>query len=273
MPQSTTIFVVGIAVVVVLAAAFWWRLTSPGRRLRLGAFTLYYTPAVTVDVASRVSQYLIRENFIDQRMDARLTREGATYQLQMICSGQPVESQLTACEVLAAGLSDDVFSGAAAEVQVCDTVFRPITVIRHRGRFGRRITMNAAHLFYLEGVIDSEAFDVATFLAQVGVFDDSPKIAQMNRNADGYEFRLAVEVDPLTPEMVDAERRLGSDLSQVLKGAPVVVHFGKGLLSTLRALHSRDGESGAVTSHFSSAAYRTEVLSVPGHLSDDTDNK
>ena len=58
--------------------------------------------------------------------------------------------------------------------------------------------MNAAHLFYLEGVTESDAFAVATYLAKVGVFDDAPKIAQLNRSADGYEFRLAVEVDPLS---------------------------------------------------------------------------
>jgi hypothetical protein len=59
-------------------------------------------------------------------MDARITREGATYQLQLICTGQPVESQVIACEALAAGLSDDVFAGAAVEIQVCDRIFRPI---------------------------------------------------------------------------------------------------------------------------------------------------
>lgn len=268
----TIVFVVlGSAIVVGLAAAFWWRLTSPGKRLRFGAFTLYYTQAVTVDVANRVAQHLMRENFTDQQMDARLTREGATYQLQLICSGQPVESQVIACEVLAAGLSDDVFAGAAVEVQVCDPIFRPISVIPHRGRFGRRITMNAAHLFYLEGVTDSEAFDVATFLAGVGVFDDSPKIAQMNRSADGYEFRLAVEIDPLTPEMVEEERRMARDLSQVLRGAPVAVHFGKRLLGTLRAVEPRAPEPGAADSDVPGGPYRTEVFCVPGHLSDGAD--
>ncbi|MCI0741538.1 MAG: hypothetical protein L0Y72_21090 [Gemmataceae bacterium] len=247
--MTIVVVVLGSAVVVGLAVAIWWRRTAPGKRLRLGSFTLYYTQAVMPLTASRVAQYLMRENFADQPMDARLTREGATYQLQLICSGQPVDSQLTACEVLTTGLSDDVFAGAAVEVQVCDTIFRPIYVIPHRGRFGRRITMNAAHLFYLEGVTDSQAFDVATFLARVGVFDDAPKVAQMNRSAAGYEFRLAVEADPLDPQMVEGARQMGRDLSQVLKGAPVAVHFGKGLLGTLRAVKPPPTEPGAANSH------------------------
>jgi hypothetical protein len=267
----TTFFVALVSALVVgLTAALWWRLAAPGKRLRFGAFTLYYTQAITVDEAGQVAQYLIRQNFADQSIDARLIREGATYQLQLICSGQPAESQVIACEVLAAGLSDDVFAGAAVEVQVCDTIFRPVSVIPHLGRFGRRITMNAAHLFYLGGVTDSEAFDVATFLAGVGVFDDSPKIAQMNRSADGYEFRLAVEVDPFTPEMVEGAHRLASDLSKVLTGAPVVVHFGKGLVGTLQAV-SPAGENGAINNHVPGGPYRTEVFCVPGQRSNGAD--
>ncbi len=260
----TIIFIgLGCALVGVLAAATWWRWTSPGKRLCVGSFTLYYPPAVTAGDAERVVQYLTRQNFTYQDMDARLTRQGAIYKLQLICSGQPAESQLMTCEVLAAGLSDDVFAGAAVEIQVCDAIFRPISTVPHRGRFGHRISMNGAHLFFLEGVADSEAFNVAAFLAGVGVFDDSPKISQMNRGADGYEFRLAVEVDPLTPEMIEGERQMASDLSRVVRGAPVAVHFCKGLLKTLRAAAPLTAESGAAARHVPVGPFRTEVFTVP----------
>ncbi len=236
---------IGIALIVGLAVAFWWRLTAPGKRIRFGAFTLYYSPALTEDLAKRVAQYLMRQNFSDQAMDARLLRAGAIWQLQLICSGQPAESQITACEVLAASLSDDVFAGAAVEVQVCDAIFRPMSRIRHRGRFGRRIGINAAQLFYLEGVTDEDALRVATFLAGIGVFDDSPKIAQMNRSADGYEFRLSVKVDPRTPEMVEGSRRMSSDLSRLLRGSMLVVRFCDGPLGrTLRTMEPREAEYG-----------------------------
>ncbi|HBI43706.1 MAG TPA: hypothetical protein DDY78_12775 [Planctomycetales bacterium] len=45
-----TIFLilVGSAIAVGMAVALW-RLTGPGKRLRLGAGNLYYTPAVTAD--------------------------------------------------------------------------------------------------------------------------------------------------------------------------------------------------------------------------------
>src|SRR5688572_1907051 len=159
------------ALIVGLAVALW-RLTGPGKRLRFGAVNLYYKRAVTPDEANSVGRHLMREKFTSRGMDARLTREGGTCQLQLICSfGQADDRQNIACEVLAAGLSDDVFAGAAVEVHVCDTVFRPVSVVAHRGRFGRRIAMNAAHLFYLEGVTDSEAFEAAVFLAGAGMFD------------------------------------------------------------------------------------------------------
>lgn len=264
--------VLGIAFVVGLAVIIWWRRTAPGKRLRFGAFTLYYTRAVRTDEANRAAQYLKRQNFADHRMDARLTRHGATCQLQLICSGQPVERQLLACEVLAAGLSDDVFAGAMVEVQVCDPIFRPFVVIPHQRRFGRRIAMNSANLFYLEGVTDAEAFDIATFLAGVGVFDDSPKIAQMNRNGDGYEFRLAVDVALLTPEMVEGECRMASDLSRVLKGALVAVHFCS-LSNTLRAGKWQIADLGPASSLIPRGPYRTEVFLVPGRRSEETDRE
>ncbi len=250
--------VVGLAVGLAIAV---WRLTGPGKRLRFGAINLFYTQAVTLDEANRVGRHLMREKFTDTEMDARLTREGNTYQLQLICShGQADERQDIACEMLAAGLSDDVFAGAAVEVHVCDTVLRPTSVIVHRGRFGRRIAMNAAHLFYLDGVTDAAALDVATFLAGVGVFDDAPKIAQMNRSGEGYEFRLAVEVDPLEPPMVEGARQMARDLSGVLRGAAVAVHFCRGLLGTLRV------REGPADTHVSGGPYRTEIYGVPDPL-------
>ena len=246
--MPTILLALAIIIVAAVAAAIWWRLTSPGKRLRIGTFTLYYTHSVTPDEANRVAQYLMQQNFSNQQMDARLIRQGAEYKLQLICTAQPVESQVVACEVLAAGLSDDVFTGAAVEIQVCDSIFRPFLAIAHRRRFGRRVAMNTAHLFYLDGVTDSDALTVATCLAKADVFDGAPKIAQMNRSADGYEFRLAVEVDPLAPEMVEGERRMASDLSKVLRGAPVAVHFGRGLLGTLRAEQMRVAENGTADS-------------------------
>jgi hypothetical protein len=261
---TTPLVLVGSALVVVLAAAVFWRLSAPGKRVRFGACTLYYTPAVTADVVDRVVRYLKRVQFSEEPMTARLLQQGATYQFQVIFSDPPFEHQVTVFEVLAAGLSDDVFSGAPVDVQVCDSGFRPFVVIPHRGRYGRRITMNAAHLFYLEEVTDEEAFSVATFLAGVGVFDDSPKIAQLNRSADGYEFRLAVKVDPQAPPMIEGGRRMSADLSAVLHGRPVAVTFCEGPLGrTLRTVQPQAEEGGTRPSHVPAGPYRTEVL-VPG---------
>jgi hypothetical protein len=168
--------------------------------------------------------------------DARLYRAGETYLLQLICStGQPDEKQNLASEVLAAGFSDVVVGGARVEVQICDSVLRPTSVIPHRSRFGRRMGMNAASLFFMDGVTEKEAGSVATFLAAAGLFNDSPKVAQLNRTGLGFEFRVAVNVDPLTDEMIAGQRDMAKDLSRmVLGGAPVQVHYGLGLAATLR---------------------------------------
>jgi hypothetical protein len=105
--------------------------------------------------------------------------------------------------------------------------------------------MNAASLFFMYGVSEKEASSVATFLAATGLFNDSPKVAQLNRAAEGFEFRLAVNVDPLTDEMIAGQRDMARDLSKnVLGGAPVQVNYCLGLSATLRVDSTRvaDGD-------------------------------
>jgi hypothetical protein len=251
--------VAGGIIVAGLAVAFWWWPDPRGKLIRFGAVRLYYSPELTADVVKGVVEYLERQQYTDFLMDARLLRQDGTYQFQIVFSAPPHEDRVTAFEVLAAGLSDDVFEGAAVEVQACDRVYRPYVVIPHRGRYGRRITMNAAYLFYLEGVTDPEAMSVATFLVGAGLFNDSPKIAQMNRGPDGYEFRLAVKVDPQTPERIEGASRMASDLSRVLR-APVAVEYCQGPLArTLRAVEPLDGEYRRERSHVSGGPYRAEV--------------
>ncbi len=256
-----TILIVSAIAIVVGWVVTLWRRSGPGKRLRFGAVNLYYTPSVSADEANRVGNYLLRQKLA---LDNRLTRIDTTYQLQLICyRGHRDEKQEIACEILAAGLSDEVFAGGAVEVHICDNIFRSISVVTHRGRFGRRIVMNAARLFYLEGVTDSQALEVATFLAAVGVFDDSPKVAQLNRNADGYEFRLAVDTDPLPPEMVEGARQMANDLSaKVLKNAPVAVDYCRGLRGTLRT------ESADIP-RATGGAYRSQVFHKSGEIESD----
>jgi hypothetical protein len=208
-----------------------------GKRLRLKGGSLYYAGSVTAEEAERAGRHLVERGYFEAGLtDVRLVREGTTYQLQLIgTAGPPDEEQNAACEVLAAVMSDKVLSGAAVEVHICDRILRPSAVIPHQGRFGRRIGMNAASLFYTGGVTEEDALRVATFLAAAGLFNESSKVAQLNRAGAGFEFRLAVEVNPLTTEMIEGQHQMASDLShKVLGGQPVEVHYCHGLAATLR---------------------------------------
>lgn len=225
--------IAGVALVAGLLAAVW-RLTRPKAYLWFGPAKLHFTPAVPRAEAERLGRFLVKRTY---RTDARVTKEGDVYQLQFACGpGRPTAEQELACEVLAAGLADEVFDGAAVEVRL-GAASPPAYAVRHRGRFGRRLAMNAAEVFYTPGVTDDEALNVATFLAGVGLFDDAPKLAQLNRTPAGYEFRLAVDVDPLTPEMAAGQSQMSHDLTRVLK-APATAHFCAGVLGTLLAVES-----------------------------------
>jgi hypothetical protein len=245
--------VVGGGALVIGAIVFARRVSrSAGKRLRLEGGSVYYAGLVTAQEAEHAGRYLGERGIFKAGLkDARLFRDASTYQLQLICSsGLPDETQNLAAEVLAAGFADDVVAGAPVEVQICDAILRPIAVIPHHGRFGRRLGMNAASLFYLDGVTFDEALNVATFLAAVGLFNESPKIAQLNRAGDGFEFRVAVNVDPLTTEMIDGQVQMAKDLSrQVMGGKPVDVQYCHGLAATLRTepAHVRPDEHDPMT--------------------------
>jgi hypothetical protein len=266
--------VLALAFVLALAIALRGR-GSLGKRLRLEGGNLYYTDRVTTDEADRVGQYLVRHGFYKAGLiDARLARDGAVYQIQLVTPlAHPQEEQYAGCEVLAAGLSDDVLAGAGVEVHVCDRVFRPNLVVPHRRRFGRRVAMNAASLFYLEGVTQAEAENVALFLAHAGLFNDSSKVAQINRAGAGYEFRLAVVVEPLTSEMVEGARQMASDLSRhVLGGLPVDVRYCKGRVATLRTVEPGSGAQAADKRESPAGPYRTEFF-VPREMPGDNNRR
>ena len=250
---------------IVIALAFVLRFRgAAGKRVRLEGGNLYYAGAVTPEEAMRAGRFLVREGVFKSGLrDARLYRDGSKYQLQLICStGQPDEKQNLASEVLAAGFSDDVLGGAPVEVQICDSILRPTTVIPHRSRFGRRIGMNAAALFFTDGVTENEATSVATFLAAAGLFNDSPKVAQLNRTGEGFEFRLAVDVDPLTNEMIAGQEKMASDLShKVLGGQRVQVHYCKGLAGTLQVDRTRlTTDNNQETTLPKGQSYRSQVF-------------
>ena len=258
--------ILGVVGVIALALVFRMRGTL-GRRLGLLGGNLYYAGSVTPEEAERAGRYLVSKGLFKAGLkDARLYRDGNTFQLQLICStGQPDEKQNVASEVLAAELSDDVLSGAAVEVQICDSVLRPTSVIPHRSRFGRRIGMNAASMFYTDGVSEADAFGVASFLAGVGLFNDSPKVAQLNRSGEGFDFRLAVNVNPLTDEMIAGQQKMADDLSRkVLGGAPMEAHYCNGVAATLQADRPRliTGDDEETTAP-KGQSYRSQVFHVP----------
>ncbi len=195
-----------VLAIVALALALSVR-AAAGKRIRLKGGSLYYSGSVTAEEAERAGRFLVAKGYFKGGLtDVRLYRCGTTYQLQVIVDGgKPTEEQSSASEILAAGFSDEVLAGAACEVQYCNGALHPIAVIPHQGRLGRRMVMNAAELYYTDGVTERDAMGVATFLVAAGVFNDSSKVAQLNREGDGFDFRVAVEVDPLTAEMIDGQ--------------------------------------------------------------------
>jgi hypothetical protein len=76
-----------IAIAAFAFALCWSVLRAAGKRLRLEGGSLYYTDSVTAEEAERAGRYLVWKGFFKAGLiDARLHRDGSTYQLQLICS-------------------------------------------------------------------------------------------------------------------------------------------------------------------------------------------
>jgi hypothetical protein len=258
--MNDTILIIGALIIVWLLVSTW---LAYRKRLRFGESLLTFTSKVTKEEAQRVGEYLVQKGiFNNTSTDAQLDRDGTIYQLRwMQFFSQPVPELDLAAEVLAGGLSEDVFAGQPVEVHLCDGWLQSKSIATHRRRFGNRLAMNGAVLFYLSGITPEEALRVATFLAHAGLFNDSPKVAQMNRSEDGYEFRLAVYME-LTPEMTEGAKQMATDLSRnVLGNAPVTVVYCLGLEQTLRVRPEEELQKDEPV--VPSGPYRTEIYTVP----------
>jgi hypothetical protein len=236
--------VVCVTVAAAAACAVWlWR---SAKTLKCAGGVIYYRSPVTATEAGRLREFLERIPFFHPTQPAVLLEQDAgTYRLCLSVPEQTRQDEeaLAKCAALAAGLSDEPFDGATVEVHLCDASLRKLEVIPNDGRFGDRFRFNAAELFYTPGVAEVEAITVGTYLMGKGFFDDSPKLAQLNRTPGGFELRTQVRSkSDLGPAHREEIQRMARDLSRdVFGGVPVDVRPCEGVRETLaRPAERRD---------------------------------
>lgn len=226
----------GVALAVVVAAAI--RKWQSVKSLKCKGGAIYYRSTVTADEAQRLRDFLERIDFFNPVQPAvEVEKEAGTYHFRLVVTDETHQDEeaLVKCAVLAAGLSDEVFAGAAVEVHLCNRWLRTITVVPHWGRFGERFRFNAAEVFYTPEVAEDAAIALGTYLMWKEFFNDGPKLAQFNRTTRGFELRLQVKSESeLGPAHRAEFQRMASDLSRdVFKGAPVEVCPCEGVRKTL----------------------------------------
>jgi hypothetical protein len=226
----------GVVVAVAALVAAWLWLSV--KTLKCKGGVIYYRSAVTADEARRLGEFLERGDFFNPSQHAVELEKKA----QIYCFRLPVaeethqdEEVLVKCAVLASGMSDEVFAGAAVEVQLCDGWLHTRTVIPHCGKFGERFRFNAAEVFFTPGVTEDDVIRLGTYLMGKGFFNDGPKLTQLNRTAGGFEFRTRVNSESeLGPAHRAEIQRMASDLSQdVFGGVPVEICPCEGVSKTL----------------------------------------
>ena len=94
-----------------------------------------------------MGEFLERVEFFNPTQPTvELEKKTGTYYFRLPVADETVhdEEALVKCAVLAAGLSDEVFAGAALDLHICDGSLRTRVVVPHSGRFGERFRFNGA---------------------------------------------------------------------------------------------------------------------------------
>jgi hypothetical protein len=225
---------VAVAVATAVTAATWLWLSV--KTLKCKGGVIYYLSPVSADEARRLREFLQRREFFNPTQPAvELEKKTGTYhfRLPVVEETHQDEEALVKCAVLAAGLSDEVFAGAAVDVHLCDGL-RTRTVVPHRSRFGERFRFNGAEVFYTPGVTEEAAVRLGMYLMGKGFFNEDRKLGQLNRTANGFELRMQVRSEAELGSAHRAEfQRMASDLSRDVFGAPVEVCSCEGVRKTL----------------------------------------
>lgn len=103
-----------------------------GTKLEFNGGDLFYTERSTPEQATKLGNYLVKENFYDgRRKTVQLNKSGTTYEFRMVVQKGMDENEdfIKTMKSVAKELSENVFNGDKVEVHLCDDQLETLRVV------------------------------------------------------------------------------------------------------------------------------------------------
>jgi hypothetical protein len=218
-------------------------LPTYGTKLEFNKGELYYTAEVTVEVARKLGEYLVKSEVFDGvPKTVQLDRRDGVYQFRMVIKpGLMNDAELqTNLRVYGHELCNKVFEGQPLEMHIANDSLKTVRVLEVTQSYGELLKFKAGELYFTSKVTRDEAMALGEYLVKSEFFDDTPKTAQLNKTGDIYEFRFVVknDVDPDVMLMVQLRQYAKLVSEKVFGKQPVDLHLTDASLVTKKLVTS-----------------------------------
>jgi len=104
--------------------------------------------------------------------------------------------------------------------------------------FGRKQMFNGGELYCADDITDQQAAALGNYLVEIGFFDGHPKSAQIRKEGDCYQFRIAMQSGWRNNILyIEAGVQMARNISDnVFFGDPVETHYCNEMLETLNTV-------------------------------------
>lgn len=107
-----------------------------GSELKFNGGQLFYTTAISKDIAEKLGNYLVKIGFFNGDLKTvQLNKSGSTFEFRMVVKKGIEQDQelIKSFKLFCRELSDDVFNSAQVDIHLCDEHLKTIRVVVSSG--------------------------------------------------------------------------------------------------------------------------------------------
>ncbi len=197
--------------------------SGAGKLMEFGKGELFYSPGVTDQEAKRLGEYLVKEEFFDERektVQIFKLRGGYAFRMVFTSDGPPKLEHLKNFRNLALNLTSDVFGGKLVDIHLCDASFETRKVVLG---LGEMLAVKNSKLFFGRTVGRKLAEKLRDFLDSSKFFDGPPQALSLERRKKALILRIKCrEGAEKDPNFLSTVKILRNEIAaRVFGGAPV----------------------------------------------------
>ena len=107
-----------------------------GKELKFNGGQLFYTTAISKDIAERLGNYLVKSGLFNGDLKTvQLNKSGSTFEFRLVIKKGIEQDQeyIQTCKIFCRELSNDVFNSAQVDIHLCDEQLKTIRVVVSSG--------------------------------------------------------------------------------------------------------------------------------------------